>query len=98
MQHEVDLAARDLGRRRCTREHDRRFDDAPPVRCVATPAGEVAMTRHIGPYALLADAHNAIHAWAAGAGRRIGPASWEIYGDWAEDEKQLETTVKYLLL
>jgi effector-binding domain-containing protein len=75
----------------------RRFGRAGDVRCVEPPAGEIACARHVGPYSGIASAHNAIHAWAASAGRRIGAASWEIYGDWDEDPLKLETTICYLL-
>ena len=63
----------------------------------ATPAGEVATTTHVGPYQGLPAAHNAIHAWCAANGKQIGWASWEIYGDWTEDEAKLETQICYLL-
>jgi effector-binding domain-containing protein len=74
-----------------------RFDGEGNVQCVQTPAGEVASTIHVGPYNKLSDAHNAIHAWCAANNRRIGQASWEIYGDWKNDPALLETTIKYLL-
>lgn len=73
------------------------FDPEGNVRCVETPAGEVARTVHIGPYDQLMEAHNAVHAWCAAHGRKIGNASWEIYGDWNKDPALLETTIKYLL-
>ena len=73
------------------------FAPAGDVRCVETPAGEVATTIHAGPYDRLVDAHAAIHGWCAANGRTIGRASWEIYGDWNADPALLLTTVKYLL-
>jgi effector-binding domain-containing protein len=75
----------------------RRFEPQGAVRCIETPAGEVASTVHIGPYDRLGDAHNAIHAWCAAHHRSIAHASWEIYGDWNHDQALLETAVKYLL-
>ncbi|HKQ46419.1 MAG TPA: GyrI-like domain-containing protein [Rhizomicrobium sp.] len=74
------------------------FEREGEVHCVKTPAGEVATTVHIGPYDRLRDAHDAIHAWCAAQNRRIGRASWEIYGDWNNDPYLLETTIKYLLI
>jgi effector-binding domain-containing protein len=74
-----------------------RFERDGDVRCVETPAGEVARTVHVGPYDRLSDAHNAIHAWCAANNRKIAAASWEIYGDWKDDPALLETTIKYLL-
>src|SRR5664279_2435590 len=59
-----------------------RFEPAGEVRCVATPAGEVARTVHVGPYDQLGDAHAAIQAWSVANGRKIGAASWETYGHW----------------
>jgi effector-binding domain-containing protein len=55
------------------------------------------MTTHIGSYSNLAGAHQAINSWCAAAGRTIGSCSWEIYGDWSDDETKLETQVVYLL-
>jgi effector-binding domain-containing protein len=74
----------------------RPFQNAGEVICTATPAGEVAMTTHIGSYGKLAAAHQAINSWRAATGRASG-ASWEIYGDWTNDEAKLETQVVYLL-
>ena len=42
-------------------------------------------------------AHAAIQAWCAAHDRRIGSASWELYGDPTDDPAQLETTISYLL-
>lgn len=75
----------------------RPFADEGEVICTATPAGEVVMTTHIGSYAGLAAAHNAVHSWRAATGRAFGGCSWEIYGDWTDDEAKLETQVVYLL-
>ena len=73
------------------------FRDEGEVICTQTPAGEVAMTTHIGGYDKLADAHNAIQSWRAATGRAFGGCSWEIYGDWTDDTSKLETQVVYLL-
>ena len=75
----------------------RPFQDAGEVVCTETPAGEVAMTTHIGSYGKLAAAHEAINSWRAATGRKFGGCSWEIYGDWTNDEAKLETQVVYLL-
>jgi effector-binding domain-containing protein len=75
----------------------RRFEPEGDVRCIETPAGDVARTVHVGPYDRLGDAHNAIHAWCAANNRKIAEASWEIYGDPNDDPALLETTIKYLL-
>src|SRR5215510_1483016 len=75
----------------------RPFENEGEVICTETPAGEVAMTTHIGSYATLAAAHNTLHSWRTTTGRTFGACSWEIYGDWTEDEAKLETQVVYLL-
>jgi len=75
----------------------RPFPDAGEVVCTETPAGEVAMTTHIGSYGKLVAAHEAINSWRAATGRVFGACSWEIYGDWTDDEAKLETQVFYLL-
>jgi effector-binding domain-containing protein len=73
------------------------FETQGNVRCIETPAGEVARTVHVGPYDRLLDAHNAVHAWCAAHRRTIGQASWETYGDWTDEPAKLETTITYLL-
>ena len=75
----------------------RPFKDEGEVICTETPAGEVAMTTHIGSYAGIAAAHNAIQSWRTATGRAFGTCSWEVYGDWTDDEAKLETMVVYLL-
>jgi effector-binding domain-containing protein len=75
----------------------RPFEGEGEVICTETPAGEVAMTTHIGSYAGIAAAHNAVNSWRATSGRAFGGSSWEIYGDWTDDEAKLETQVVYLL-
>ena len=75
----------------------RPFQDAGEVVYTETPAGEVVMTTHIGSYSKLAAAHEAINSWSGTTGRAFGACSWEIYGDWTDDEAQLETQVVYLL-
>ena len=75
----------------------RPFQEAGEVVCTETPAGEVAMTTHIGSYGKLAAAHEAINSWCATNGRTFDGCSWEIYGDWTDDEAKLETQVVYLL-
>ncbi len=75
----------------------RSFSDEGEVVCTQTPAGEVAMTTHVGNYDKLAAAHNAIRRWCIASGRAFDGCSWEIYGDWTDDTSKLETQVVYLL-
>ena len=74
-----------------------RFHQQDDVKCVETPAGEIAQTIHIGSYDRLGEAHAAINQWCKANDRTIGAASWEIYGDWNNDPGKLETTIQYLL-
>jgi|SRR5215813_14049054 len=75
----------------------RPFEGEGEIVFTETPAGEVAMTTHIGNYAGLAGAHQAINSWRAASGRVFAGYSWEVYGDWTDDEAKLETQVVYLL-
>jgi effector-binding domain-containing protein len=75
----------------------RSFERAGEVFCSETPAGKVASALHAGPYERLGETHQAIHAWAASNKIRFAGKSWEIYGDWSEDARKLETRVEYLL-
>jgi len=75
----------------------RSFNDEGEVVCTQTPAGEVAMTTHVGGYDKLGAAHEAMQKWRAANGRVFGGYSWEIYGDWTDDMSKLETQVVYLL-
>jgi effector-binding domain-containing protein len=68
-----------------------------PVVVSALPAGEVAMAVHRGPYDGLGAAHEAVTRWCAAEGRSLAGPRWEIYGDWHEDQAELETEVYYLL-
>jgi effector-binding domain-containing protein len=76
------------------------LDDGEVVRSV-TPAGTVACTTHLGPYSLLAEAHEAIHDWCAEQGHELAGPRWEIYGhwrpEWDADPSQIRTDVHYLI-
>ncbi len=74
-----------------------RFEPTGEVHATETPSGEVATATHIGGYDRLMEAHAAIHAWAQTHNRTFAGQSWEIYGDWTDDESKLETTIEYLL-
>lgn len=63
----------------------------------STPAGEVVTTVHVGDYARLGRAYEALIAWCDE--RRVTRAGiwWEVYGDWNEDPSLVETEVFHLL-
>jgi effector-binding domain-containing protein len=63
----------------------------------ATPAGRVAKTLHVGPYSGLAAASASLAAWCAANDHGLAGQSWEVYGDWDQDESKLETEI-YLML
>jgi effector-binding domain-containing protein len=75
----------------------RPFETEGEIICTETPAGEVAMTTHVGSYDKLTGAYDAIHSWREATGRAFGKCSWEIYGDFTDDTTKLETQVVYLL-
>jgi effector-binding domain-containing protein len=75
----------------------RSFEPSGEVKPAATPAGEVAVALHVGPYDQLRKTHEAIHEFVRVNGRASAGVSWEIYGDWTDDPTKLETTVVYLL-
>ncbi len=78
-------------------EVTRQFAAHGEVAPVTTPAGRAAVTVHRGPYGGLPLAHAALRRWFSDNGRDIGAWSMEIYGDWQQDESQLETTILYAL-
>jgi hypothetical protein len=73
------------------------FEAEGEVRPVATPAAEAAVAVHVGPYDRISETHRAVHAWIAANRRNSAGWSWEIYGDWCDDQSRLETTIVYLL-
>jgi predicted transcriptional regulator YdeE len=73
------------------------FTERGAVTRVTTPAGEVAVTTHIGEYADLAGAYNALDHWCAQYGRARAGVNWEVYGDWSDDPAERQTDVYTLL-
>lgn len=78
-------------------EVTRTFETAGEVYATETPAGEVAVTIHRGPYNRMEDAYRAIESWMAANGRDSAGHSWEIYGDPNPDPADTETTIMHLL-
>ena len=72
------------------------FAQVGNVRPVDVPGGEVATTTHVGPYAGLGGAHDAIQAWCRDQSRALGGVSWEVYGHWSDTEPPC-TDIYYLL-
>jgi effector-binding domain-containing protein len=62
------------------------------------PAGPAAVTTYRGPYGELGAAHQAVVRWCEAEGRELTGERWEVYGDWEEDPRLLETRVFYRLV
>ena len=75
----------------------RPFGTGGEVFCANTPSGEAAFTIHRGPYAGLRAGHEAVRNWMAQNGLEDGGISWEVYDDWNDDPRKLETEIFYLL-
>ena len=73
------------------------FEPAGRVRPSALPAGLAAVTTHRGPYEQLGAAHQAVAGWCAANDRSPTGERWEVYGDWHEDPRLLETQIFYRL-
>jgi effector-binding domain-containing protein len=77
------------------------FSEQGEVVRSATPAGMVASTTHLGPYATLGAAHDAVQQWCRANNHRLAGPSWEIYGhwnsEWDADPSRVRTDVYYLL-
>ena len=73
------------------------FPSTSELFCSSMPGGEVITTAHIGPYAGLGDAHQALRQWAADHKRTFAGPNWELYGHWTDDANALRTDVFYLL-
>jgi effector-binding domain-containing protein len=67
----------------------------------ALPVGPIARTTHFGPYQLLGNAHDAIHAWCKANSRALAGPRWEISGHWVDewnrDPSKIRTDICYLL-
>jgi effector-binding domain-containing protein len=77
------------------------FSEQGEVVRSTTPAGLVASTTHLGPYAGLGAAHDAVQQWCRASNHRLAGPSWEIYGhwepEWNADPSRIRTDVYYLL-
>ena len=71
--------------------------DGGELVCSKTPAGNVATTVHIGPYNLLGNAHSAVLAECRAKDLTLAGPSWEIYGHWTDNPRELRTDVFYLI-
>lgn len=49
------------------------------IQPITIPAGEAAVTWHVGHYDGIKDAHMAVHQWVADNNRRFGAPPYEVY-------------------
>jgi effector-binding domain-containing protein len=73
------------------------LDEVGGVRVTSTPAGPAATTAHFGDYSGLGNAYAAVNRWCADNRYHPTGPSWEVYGDWQADPRQVRTDV-YLLV
>jgi effector-binding domain-containing protein len=76
---------------------DAAFEPAGAIVCTATPAGRVARTVHVGAYAGIVHAHDAVVRFCNERGLKLAGRNWEVYGDWYDDPAKLRTDVHHLL-
>ncbi len=58
------------------------FTDDPAIQFTQLPKGRTVVATHLGPYAKLFLAHQAILAWAKEQQLHLAGLSWERYGHW----------------
>ncbi len=72
-------------------------DDTPeppaPLVLSATPGGRAARLRHVGPYSTIPQSVQTLFEWCNENGHEVAEPSWEVYGDWEEDESKLVTDI-----
>ena len=69
------------------------FADTDQVSCLQLPQLEAAHYRHEGSYSRLPVAHETLNQWCLARSLQREPLSFEVYGDWYEDESKLVTDV-----
>ncbi|MDB5430482.1 MAG: transcription activator effector binding protein [Caulobacter sp.] len=73
------------------------FEAVGDVEPSLTPAGRCARTLLTGSYAGIRAATDAVIAFVRDNNIPITGLSWEVYGDWTEDESKLETWIHFQL-
>jgi effector-binding domain-containing protein len=73
------------------------FDDTAQVKCLRLTGGRAAHTTVVGPYTGISAAHMDLNAWCAQHKHALAGLSWEVYGDWVDDESKLVTDVYFRL-
>lgn len=75
----------------------RKFEPTDGIICIETPAGRAVTALHRGSYAGLHESHVDVGDWMEENDLSFGSKSWEIYGDWTEDQSKLEVELVFLL-
>jgi effector-binding domain-containing protein len=73
------------------------FADTENVRCFTLAAGEAAYAIHSGPYSELHRTYAILEAWCKQERLQLASQSWELYGDWQQDESKLTTGIYFRL-
>jgi effector-binding domain-containing protein len=68
-----------------------------PLILTSTPAGRAAHLRHVGPYSQIPKSTQQLFGWCGEHGHAVAEPSWEVYGDWEEDESKLVTDLYVLV-
>lgn len=81
----------------CGIETSTAFDRFGEIVARTTPAGQAVTAAHIGSYQSMRETYRAIAEWSARSRIQLAPVSWEIYGDWEQDETKLRTDIFHLI-
>jgi effector-binding domain-containing protein len=73
------------------------FADTALVKCLQLAGGRTAHTSVVGPYSGISAAHMDLNAWCAQHKHALAGLSWEVYGDWVEDQSKLVTDIYFKL-
>ena len=73
------------------------FSSLGNVEYLMVPHGRVATTTHVGDYAMLGSAHDALVAWCRTNNVRLAGPRWEVYGHWNPDGTPPRTDIFYLI-
>ena len=69
------------------------FADTLQVKCVELSGERTADMTHPGSYRGLPAAHIRVNEWSTEHSLQPAGASWEVYGDWCQDESRLVTEI-----
>jgi effector-binding domain-containing protein len=78
-------------------EVSRPFDANGAVVPSQLPQGRAAHATHVGDYAGLGKAHDAVVEWCHLNGHSLSGTRWEVYGDWGPDPAKVQTDVYWQL-